>query len=89
MNPPHGQPGHRCDAVVGASSNHPVVNPTGNGTVQPATITNSATPIPATTVTPTALNPNTETTVTAPGMNPPHGQAGHVCGTAVGAPLPK
>ncbi len=26
---------------------------------------------------------------TAPGMNPPHGQPGHRCDIAVGAPLPK
>jgi len=26
---------------------------------------------------------------TKPGMNPPHGQPGHVCSVAVGAPLPK
>ena len=26
---------------------------------------------------------------TQPGMNPPHGQAGHDCAVAVGAPLPK
>ena len=28
-------------------------------------------------------------TQTAPGMNPPHGQPGHRCDVAVGAPLPK
>ena len=28
-------------------------------------------------------------TQTAPGMNPPHGQEGHRCDIAVGAPLPK
>ena len=26
---------------------------------------------------------------TPPGMNPPHGQEGHRCDVAVGAPLPK
>ena len=91
MNPAHGQPGHRCDIAVGASLNSPVVKPTGqgSGTVQPTTITNSSTTIPATTATPAILNPTSETTATAPGMNPPHGQAGHECGIAVGAPLPK
>lgn len=29
------------------------------------------------------------TTTTAPGMNPPHGQPGHDCAVAVGAPLKK
>ena len=31
----------------------------------------------------------TTQTQTAPGMNPPHGQEGHRCDIAVGAPLPK
>jgi hypothetical protein len=40
------------------------------------------------------INPNDgSTTVTStstpPGMNPPHGQEGHRCDIAVGAPLPK
>jgi hypothetical protein len=93
MNPPHGQPGHRCDISVGAPLNSPVAKPASQetGTVQPTTITS----IPTTTTTTTTANPstpailNSETTATAPGMNPPHGEAGHVCGTAVGAPLAK
>ena len=44
---------------------------------------------PDQTVTP-VVNPFTSTPVqTAPGMNPPHGQQGHDCAIAVGAPLNK
>lgn len=76
MNPPHGQPGHRCDISVGAPLNS-----------KPA-----PTPTPATA---TAVNTQPQvtmkevptTTKTAPGMNPPHGEAGHRCDIAVGAPL--
>jgi len=89
MNPPHGQPGHRCDIAVGA----PLNSPPGKKT---APIAGSATVTQATNVTPammqTADAPTTTPAapvVTAPGMNPPHGQPGHLCSVAVGAPLPK
>jgi hypothetical protein len=77
MNPPHGQPGHRCDISVGAPLNS-----------APATTTTTT----ATTPTVTANQPVVNTTPmravkTAPGMNPPHGQPGHRCDIAVGAPL--
>ncbi len=90
MNPAHGQPGHRCDIDVGMPLNSPPGKPK-----TPQTPSQTATQ--STTVTPAMLNQATTSTpaapttpvVTAPGMNPPHGQEGHVCGTAVGAPLPK
>ena len=44
---------------------------------------------PAANSTPSILQPNAASTPTAPGMNPPHGQEGHDCAIAVGAPLPK
>jgi hypothetical protein len=89
MNPAHGQPGHRCDIEVGMPLNSPPGKKAANN-IQP-TVTQ------ATTVTPAMINQaNGPTTaapanqvVTAPGMNPPHGQEGHVCGTPVGEPLPK
>ena len=90
MNPPHGQPGHRCDISVGAPLNSPpgkktTATPESNNvtqatTVTPAMLNQSATPSTTSPATPV---------VTAPGMNPPHGQEGHVCSVAVGAPLPK
>ena len=100
MNPPHGQPGHRCEIAVGAPLNSApkaapaaTTAPAGKMT-QPVTIS-SATTTPGTVTsngaTITTVNNNAPATpvVTAPGMNPPHGQEGHVCSVAVGAPLPK
>lgn len=77
-NPAHGQPGHRCDIAVGAPLNSPVA------ATAPAT-SQQNTAVPANTVTTAPA----ETTPTAEGMNPPHGQANHRCDIAVGAPLPK
>ena len=71
MNPPHGQPGHRCDIPVGAPLNSkPVANPT-TATQPQAVVTTTQQPV----------------ALTAPGMNPPHGQPNHRCDIAVGAPL--
>lgn len=95
MNPPHGQTGHRCDIAVGAPLNSPVakaVTPTATTGKPSFTTTTTSTPNPTSTTTPTGtpelLKTDTPGT-TAPGMNPPHGQAGHDCTVAVGAPLPK
>lgn len=76
MNPPHGQPGHRCDIAVGAP-----LNSKPNKATTPTVVT------PNNTGTPALVSTNPTTTQVAPGMNPPHGQPGHVCGIAVGAPL--
>lgn len=73
MNPPHGQPGHRCDISVGAPLNS-----------KPVTTTSAPAVSPQQNVTMTEV-PNK--TVTAPGMNPPHGEPNHRCDIAVGAPL--
>lgn len=82
MNPPHGLANHRCDIAVGAPLNSPIKS------TAPATPV--STPTVQTPATPAILNSNSApTTATLPGMNPPHGQAGHVCSVAVGAPLPK
>lgn len=74
MNPPHGQPGHRCDIAVGAPLNSAPTTPA----------TQTAAPVITQTVTP---QKSTVKTITAPGMNPPHGEPGHRCDIAVGAPL--
>lgn len=78
MNPPHGQAGHRCEIAVGAplnsQPNNSVPNPTTTSPVSNA-------PTSAT------VKMNTAAVITKPGMNPPHGQAGHRCDIAVGAPL--
>jgi hypothetical protein len=71
MNPPHGQPNHRCDIAVGAPLNSPVAAKPATANAQPQVTMKEV--------------PNT--TKTAPGMNPPHGEPGHRCDIAVGAPL--
>lgn len=82
MNPPHGQPNHRCDIPVGAPLSTPPQNTAQQNivpqTVLPAPTQNNMAPQAVQTTTPVA---------TAPGMNPPHGQAGHRCDIPVGAPL--
>ena len=74
MNPPHGQPNHRCDIPVGA----PLNSPPGKTAEPPAanpSVTQQNVPVQTTAV------------QTAPGMNPPHGQPNHRCDIPVGAPL--
>lgn len=95
MNPPHGQAGHRCDIAVGAPLNSPVAKaatPSATSGKPSFTSTTTSTPSPTSTTpltgTPELLKTDTPV-ATAPGMNPPHGQAGHDCAVAVGAPLPK
>ncbi|MCO4292899.1 hypothetical protein NF867_08505 [Solitalea sp. MAHUQ-68] len=81
MNPPHGQPGHRCDIAVGAplNSKPKTIAATQNSATVPVTTTSQSQPAAAT------VSP----VVTPEGMNPPHGQPGHRCDIAVGAPLNK
>ncbi|AMM51196.1 hypothetical protein TH61_08410 [Rufibacter sp. DG15C] len=82
LNPPHGQMGHRCDIEVGAPLNSaPKASLPTTTTVNP-----TPTPVP---VTPQPVQVSPQPVATAPGMNPPHGQPGHSCAVAVGAPLPK
>ena len=79
-NPPHGEPGHRCEIAVGASlSSAPAVEASMEGVPQTSPMFNTADA-------PVTLG--SEQTTTAPGMNPPHGQPGHDCAVAVGSPLP-
>jgi len=93
MNPPHGQPGHRCDIAVGAPLNSPPAAPApapttpASGSSTPFSVTPMA-PVNAPPPAPSA-SPSPTPVVTPPGMNPPHGQPGHDCAIAVGAPLKK
>lgn len=92
INPPHGQPNHRCDIPVGAplnSNSTPKVQNNPQPVTKPIQVSQPVqlasqptTQLKTTSVSNTAV-------VTAPGMNPPHGQEGHRCDIAVGAPLPK
>lgn len=95
MNPPHGQPGHRCDIPVGAPlDSKPSQNiPTQSAPQQPANngqgfLSSGA----AQQQTTPAAAPSRPAQQTAPGMkgkpNPAHGQPGHRCDIQVGQPLP-
>ena len=93
MNPAHGAPGHRCDIAVG----EPLSSPPGKTQDHPPTINSgsniSTTPniqIPAgSTNQPQIMQSAPVTGPTPAGMNPPHGEPGHDCAIAVGAPLKK
>ena len=78
LNPEHGLPGHRCDISVGA----PLNSPPGN-TAAPSVQTTAPAPAPVMTPAPT----NTPTSGSTAKLNPAHGQPGHDCAIAVGAPL--
>jgi hypothetical protein len=74
LNPPHGQPGHRCDIPVGKPLNS-----------NPSKTTPTTTPL--TTIPSPTITPKTNAITVAPGMNPAHGQPGHRCDIPVGKPL--
>jgi hypothetical protein len=86
LNPPHGQPFHRCDIPVGSPLSDappakpaPAVNRTGTAPTleNAARLNNTTVPVAA----PTVSNGN------APKLNPPHGQPFHRCEIPVGSPL--
>ena len=74
MNPPHGQPNHRCDIAVGAPLNSKAIVATPVATVKTPEVTSTSTKI-------------VETTPSGTKLNPKHGDPGHRCDIAVGAPL--
>ena len=85
LNPAHGQPGHNCDMAAGAP-----LSSAGTNSITSAIPTNAA---PATiqpqnpainNSSPLLSVPNPKATA---GLNPAHGQPGHKCDIAVGAPL--
>ena len=104
LNPPHGEPFHRCDIPVGAPLNSQPANTTRQTTNNPvqATAPQATVPAPGAANNPTAptienamrMNPSqTQSTApansgTKPRLNPAHGQPWHRCDIAVGSPLP-
>ena len=74
MNPAHGEPGHRCDISVGAPLNSPPGNTVAPAPQQP--VMPAAAPTPAPVANPMNL-----------AVNPVHGEPGHSCAIAVGAPF--
>ncbi len=83
MNPPHGQPGHRCEIPVGSPLDGSKPATSGSGS---STSNTTTTKTPVTTNTTTSV-PSAPAGSTPPGMNPPHGQPGHRCDIPVGSPL--
>ena len=75
LNPAHGEPNHRCDIPVGTPLDAPAQPKL--STPQLNTPQNFIPPIQA------------PQGAVAAGTNPPHGQPGHDCSIAVGAPLGK
>ena len=74
LNPAHGEPGHDCAIAVGAPLDG------SGGQAQP-------TFNPPTVMQPVA-QPAVQGQAPANGLNPAHGEQGHYCAIAVGAPLP-
>ncbi|REG96300.1 hypothetical protein [Flavobacterium aquicola] len=89
MNPPHGQPNHRCDIPVGAPLNSKPATTATTATTSPPSSGEISKNITVQQPVPALLSTSATNTETPEGMNPPHGQAGHRCDIAVGAPLPK
>lgn len=79
-NPAHGQPYHDCAIAVGAPLNAKNSAPVST-TPTPAPVT--TTPVNAPVVTPPTVPANQKEVR----LNPAHGQPGHSCAIAVGAPL--
>lgn len=77
LNPKHGEPGHRCDIAVGAPLTAAAGQPAATTAVAP-------TSSPANVVSTQAATPAESGTVK---LNPKHGEPGHRCDIAVGAPL--
>ncbi|MFO8054173.1 MAG: hypothetical protein R6U19_03305 [Bacteroidales bacterium] len=104
LNPPHGEPFHRCEIPVGAPLNSAPASTTGqttNNPVQAAAPQTSGSaqniannPFAPTVENATRMNSSqtrrrtAPATGTKPRLNPPHGQPWHRCDIAVGSPLP-
>ena len=81
LNPPHGEPGHRCDINVG----EPLNSAPNTQTAAPAQ-TNPANTSGSPFITQPQSSPAPQGG--SGRINPAHGQPGHDCAVAVGAPLP-
>jgi hypothetical protein len=88
LNPAHGQPGHDCAIAVGAPLKGSVASVPAPA---PAKVIAKSIPLQTKAVVATAAAPAAVpsffTDPTAK-LNPAHGQPGHDCAVAVGAPLP-
>lgn len=78
LNPPHGEPGHRCDIPVGSPLD-------GSAPPPPAVNMPMSVDIPGAS---TAITPPPPSSSNSGMINPPHGEPGHDCAVPVGSPLP-
>lgn len=81
-NPPHGEPGHRCDIPVGASLDTPM--PEG---YTPPAAQQPTSPVMQQPTSPVIQQQSAPSTAGVKNPNPPHGEPGHRCDIAVGASL--
>ncbi|MFN0255085.1 hypothetical protein [Pedobacter ureilyticus] len=79
-NPAHGQPGHDCALPVGAPLKQNI------STSQATAIPTTTTTVPIT-AQPASSQPVAQQSSSGQKLNPAHGQPGHDCAIAVGAPL--
>lgn len=80
LNPPHGEPGHRCEIPVGA----PLDGSTGVSAATQQTMTTGGDASPET----FGKVASPPTNASGARLNPPHGEPGHICEIPVGEPLP-
>lgn len=88
LNPPHGQPYHRCDIAVGAPIDSPApVQNAAPQVTQPQSAPNAG--FNTNPISPSLAPPVSSTADIGPkpALNPPHGQPHHRCDLQVGAPL--
>lgn len=84
LNPPHGQPGHRCDIAVGA----PLPNANAGAVQRTPIAEGEALPqVSGGEIIQQAVNQQVTHNSKGERLNPPHGQPGHRCDIPVGAPL--
>jgi hypothetical protein len=99
LNPPHGEPYHRCDIPVGAPLDSEPANRTRQTINSAETSTTPASSLANNPTAPTienarrmngaqTRNTTPPPTGSKPELNPPHGQPWHRCDIAVGSPLP-
>lgn len=88
LNPPHGQPYHRCDIAVGAPIDSPApIQNAAPQVAQPQSAPNAG--FNTNPISPSLAPPVSSTADIGPkpALNPPHGQPHHRCDLQVGAPL--
>lgn len=87
LNPAHGEPGHDCAIAVGAPLNDGSASANPMFQSKPEEVQNTQQPQIQQQNSPVQMQSPQGST--AKGLNPAHGQPGHDCSVAVGAPLNK